>query len=186
MSAQKHIGVAIKSETNTFFKGSKYAALPAVIEACKEALNQAGIVVLQPLTYDETGYYVETILLHASGEKLSAKIKLILAKQDMQAIGSACSYARRYGIQSFLFIPSSEDEKDDDGNASSGKIKPPEDQSIDERIIHAGVKLGLSDDDAFKICKDLFNAPYNRLGLEQKGTLLAWLNTEINARRSQK
>ena len=40
------------------------------------------------------------------------------AKEDMQSLGSAITYARRYTLQSLLCVAT--DEPDDDGNAAVG------------------------------------------------------------------
>ena len=118
-TAQAQIGNAHKDSNNPFFK-SKYADLSSVMDACKGPLNAAGISVLQPASTDDTGTWVETILLHNSGEWLSDRLKVVVAKQnDPQALGSAITYSRRYGLQAMLAIPSD----DDDGNAAA---KPPE------------------------------------------------------------
>jgi len=110
--AQAKMGGAVKGAANPYFK-SKYADLNSVIEACKEHLNSEGISVIQPVVSDETGDHVETILVHTSGEYIASRMRLKVQKEnDMQAYGSAISYARRYGLQSMVFIPSSED---DDG-----------------------------------------------------------------------
>lgn len=117
VKAQSKIGGAVKSANNPFFK-SKYSDLNSVIQACKEELNSEGISVLQPVVSDEQGDSVETVLLHESGEYISSRMKLVLAKQDMQGYGSAVSYARRYSLQSMVFIPSSED---DDGEKAMNR-----------------------------------------------------------------
>jgi len=115
VKAQSKMGAAVKGSVNPYFK-SKYSDLNSVIEACKEELNSEGISVLQPVNSDESGDYVETVLLHTSGEFISSRMKLKFQKEnDMQSYGSSISYARRYCLQSMVFIPSSED---DDGNAA--------------------------------------------------------------------
>lgn len=125
LSAQRNIGSAKKGSENPFFKSS-YADLGAVMEACKEHLLEQGIVVLQPLGCDEKGDYVETILLHESGEYISDKALLHTAKEhDPQAYGSATTYARRYGLQSMLFIPA---EDDDAEGAMKRPVAPPKAQ----------------------------------------------------------
>lgn len=108
LKAQKKIGGAIKGSVNPFFH-SKYADLGSVMEACKEALNDNGIIVLQPLGEGT----LETILLHETGEWISS-ITRIVAKSDNnpQDQGSAITYFRRYALQSIMFIPA----EDDDGN----------------------------------------------------------------------
>jgi len=111
LKAQKEIGAAKKGSTNPFFHSS-YADLGSVMEACKEPLNNNGITVLQPVLHDEHGDYVETVLLHESGEYISDKMRL-LPTADAQKQGSAISYARRYSLQSLVFIPS----VDDDGES---------------------------------------------------------------------
>ena len=113
LKAQIEIGTAVKGSVNPFFK-SNYADLGSVMETCKEALNKNGISVLQPVGVDT----VETILLHESGEWFSETMN-ITAKSDNnpQDRGSAITYARRYSLQSMVFIPA----EDDDGNKATPK-----------------------------------------------------------------
>lgn len=117
--AQKKIGAATKDAVNPFFKSS-YADLGSVMEACKSELNDNGITVLQPVGTDERGVYVETVLLHTSGEWISDKMTLAVKEgNNPQAQGSAISYARRYSLQSMLFIPA----EDDDAEKATPHIK---------------------------------------------------------------
>jgi hypothetical protein len=116
LKAQKEMEGAKKSESNPFFK-SKYADLTSVLKACKGPLNNNGISILQPhttevnpVTGDET-HYVETILIHESGEYFSSKTKLeVEKKNDPQKFGSSQSYARRYGLQSLISLPAEDDD----------------------------------------------------------------------------
>lgn len=119
LAAQKKIGAAKKDATNPFFHSS-YADLGSVMEACKEALNESGIIVLQPIGTDEIGVYVETVLLHESGEWIADRMK-IAPKTDSnpQDQGSAISYARRYSLQSMVFIPA----EDDDAESATRSIR---------------------------------------------------------------
>ena len=115
VSAQKTMGKALKQSSNPHFK-SKYADLSSVIDACMGSLNDAGIAVIQPTGEDENGRYVETRLIHAaSGDTLSCRVPLIVAKNDMQGYGSAVTYARRYGLMAMTGIAP----EDDDGNAAA-------------------------------------------------------------------
>lgn len=119
--AQKKIGTATKGAANPFFK-SKYADLGSVMEACKEALNSEGITVLQPVTTTPDGKHaVETVLLHESGEYIASTMTLELTKTNMQDLGSAITYARRYSLQSLVFIPS----EDDDGEKAMQRTTTP-------------------------------------------------------------
>lgn len=99
-----------KGNTNPFFK-SKYADLNSVREAILPVLNANGIAVLQATTCVEGKNYVNTILLHESGEKLESFTEILFGKQnDAQAQGSGISYARRYGLQSFLCVGADDDD----------------------------------------------------------------------------
>jgi hypothetical protein len=119
LKAQEKIGAAIKNSTNPYFK-SKYADLTAVIDACKKELNKNNIVIMQPIN----GMNVETILIHTSGEWFMSSTPIICKQaNDPQALGSAISYARRYGLQSMVLIPAD----DDDGNIANN-VKDPTDE----------------------------------------------------------
>ena len=113
-AAQKQMGKAFKSANNPHFR-SKYADLASVMDACMSALNDNGIAVIQPLGETEFGRYVDTIFLHGSGERLECKVPLIVQKEDMQGLGSAITYARRYGLMALAGIAP----EDDDGNAAA-------------------------------------------------------------------
>lgn len=111
IKAQSEMGNARKGSTNPFFK-SKYADLNSIREAVMPALHENGIAVLQPTIHLDNRNFVETILIHTSGETYSGLTEIISSKpNDPQAQGSAISYARRYGLQSILNIGA----EDDDG-----------------------------------------------------------------------
>jgi hypothetical protein len=117
--AQGEMGTAIKDAKNPFFK-SKYADLNSIREACMPSLQKHGISLLQP-TIERNGHnYVETLLLHESGEWLSCETEILFGKKDdAQAQGSGITYARRYGMQSMLNVGAD----DDDGNTASQPAK---------------------------------------------------------------
>ncbi len=118
LKAQKEMGAATKGANNPYFK-SKYADYGSVLEAVKDPLNDNGIVVLQPHVIQDGKHYVKTVLVHAeSGEEYSSMTPVVCAKENNpQDLGSAITYARRYGLQSLPCLPT----EDDDGNAASGK-----------------------------------------------------------------
>lgn len=115
VKAQSEMSNPKKENTNPFFK-SKYADLNSVREAVMPALNANGISVLQPMTHLDGKNFIKTVLLHESGESLESLTEIIYSKQnDAQAQGSGITYARRYGLQSFICVGAD----DDDGNKSS-------------------------------------------------------------------
>jgi hypothetical protein len=108
--AQSEMGNAVKGATNPFFK-SHYADLNSIREASLPVLNKHGITVIQPTTVIEGVNYVETVLLHESGEFISSLTQIISAKpNDPQAHGSGLSYARRYALQSICNIGAEDDD----------------------------------------------------------------------------
>ena len=116
VKAQAEMAGAKKSVKNDFFK-SKYANLEEVIAVAKDALSNHGLCFLQFPISGEGLAGVETIIMHESGEFISGEFLLKCSKNDPQGMGSAITYARRYGLQSACGIPS----EDDDGNAASAK-----------------------------------------------------------------
>ena len=114
VKAQSEMSNAKKGSSNPFFK-SKYADLNSIREASIPVLNSHGISVLQPIVNIDGKNFVKTILLHESGESLDSYTEIVYSKSnDAQAQGSGISYARRYGLQSFLCIGAD----DDDGNTA--------------------------------------------------------------------
>lgn len=136
-NAQKKIKTAEKDSLNPHFK-NKYASLESVWNACKDALNDEGISVVQTFGTDNGQHYLKTTLLHISGETLESFCPLIMTKSDMQALGSCASYARRYSIASMVGVVM----EDDDGNAASepAKSAPPKTTAKGEYIIDLGPK----------------------------------------------
>lgn len=117
VKAQSQMGNAVKDAKNPFFK-SKYADLNSVREACIPALNLNGISVLQPTSVLEGKLYVETLLLHESGEYISGLYEVVVGKaNDPQSLGAAISYSRRYGLQSMVNIGAD----DDDAEGAMGR-----------------------------------------------------------------
>jgi len=114
--AQAEMSGAKKSAKNPFFK-SNYANLEEVINCVKEPFADNGLSFVQfPISGDGVAG-VETIIMHESGEFISGEFMLKCSKNDPQGMGSAITYARRYGLQSACGVPS----EDDDGNAASAK-----------------------------------------------------------------
>lgn len=115
LKAQRSITFASKDAKNPHFK-STYADLPAVIDAIKPALNDAGIAFLQTFSPSEAGFIaVTTRLMHETGEWIEDTATVPLPKSDPQGYGSAATYARRYSLAAITGLY----QDDDDGNAAS-------------------------------------------------------------------
>ena len=112
--AQSQMGKALKDANNPHFK-SKYADLSNVTDAALPALNANGIAVFQPMRSIDGKDHVVTIFAHAGGECIECAVPLLVNKNDMQGLGSAITYARRYGLMMMAGIAP----EDDDGNAAA-------------------------------------------------------------------
>ena len=120
LAAQKAIGKALKSSANPFFK-SKYANLETVIDAVKGPMNDHDVVITQLVQRDELGIYVETVLMHTSGECVVSQTPVIVAKENNpQAMVSGVTYAKRCGLEAISVLPT----EDDDGNKATEPPKP--------------------------------------------------------------
>ena len=118
--AQRGFAPALKTSTNPHFR-SKYVDLAGCIEAVVDALNAAGIALIQRTSEDNTGVTVETVFVHESGEMMECgKLHVPASKQDAQGYGSALTYARRYSLMAAAGIAP----EDDDGNAASRTLTP--------------------------------------------------------------
>lgn len=114
-SAQGEIQGAPKTSLNPHFK-SRYADLSEVWAACRAALSKHKIAVIQSPQFDLEGAWLETHLIHASGQSMVGRFPLRPTKPDMQGFGSAISYAKRYSLASMVGVVS---EIDDDGSEAS-------------------------------------------------------------------
>lgn len=112
LAAQRDFKPVAKSAVNPHFK-SHYASLDSVLAMAVPVLNKHGITVLQ--TQSDNGLC--SVLLHDSGQWIhGGTLTYHLDKDNMQGLGSAVTYARRYSLGALLGIAT---EDDDDGNAAS-------------------------------------------------------------------
>ena len=107
--AQAGMKNAVLNKVNPHYR-SKYADLAGIRDAVIPALTAQGIAVVQAIDYDA----VLTRLVHASGQWIESACR-IPASQDMQKMGSAITYARRYSLSAICAIAADED---DDANAA--------------------------------------------------------------------
>lgn len=118
---QKLIGRASKSSENPHFR-SRYADLAEVWDTWQQVGPQHGLAVVQSTDVDEGGVYLLTRLLHVSGEWIQSRYPLRPVKEDPQGYGSALTYARRYCLAAMVGIAP----EDDDAEAASGRLTPPQ------------------------------------------------------------
>ncbi len=119
LKVQNQLHGVKRDASNPFFK-SKYATLQSTWEACREALQDAGLAISQTIHRDN-GVYLRTRLLHVSGQFIDSECPLLMKEESMQALGSAVSYARRYSLAAIVGLVIDED---DDGEAATRPSTP--------------------------------------------------------------
>ncbi len=127
--AQGKMETAKKESRNPFYT-SVYADLASVWEACRGPLSDNGLSVIQTVKNGEGNKItITTMLLHKSGQWVDSELSLEprprkdkdtgeLIKNDIQSIGSAITYGRRYCLAAMVGVCPDDD---DDGNAASDK-----------------------------------------------------------------
>tara|TARA_R110000764_G_scaffold6683_1_gene24878 strand:+ start:3216 stop:3722 length:507 start_codon:yes stop_codon:yes gene_type:complete len=112
--AQGELQNASKSSRNPHFK-STYANLSEVLSCVKESFTPNGLSFIQAPSFADGVVYVETLVMHISGEWISSTAGSPITKQTPQGIGDAVTYLRRYSLASVSGLA----QQDDDGNAAS-------------------------------------------------------------------
>lgn len=179
--AQGQIKDPLKDADNPYFQ-SKYVTLAAVRDAVQGPLSANNLCVTQLSWVSNGREYIITRLGHKSGQFVESWIPVEIGRgpSNMQARGSAITYARRYALMAMLGVAPD----DDDGEASmqrpapaAARSAPPEplksrkvaakDRVSDETyknlvaLAKAGVE-GLSDVDADKFLLWSFNGKFYR------------------------
>jgi hypothetical protein len=110
--AQAAINPAARESENPHLR-SRYADLASVWEACRKALTDHGLSVVQMPEPLDGGVALRTTLLHTSGQSITGLLPLAFDPGKMQSLGSAITYARRYSLAAMVGVVS---EEDDDGH----------------------------------------------------------------------
>jgi len=111
-----------KDSDNPFFK-SKYASYNNVQETINPTLDMLGMCVVQaPMIIDGVNVLNTKIYLADSpSDMIEGNLPLLMPKNDMQALGSAMTYARRISLVSLFGLAA----EDDDGHEASQHPKKP-------------------------------------------------------------
>ncbi len=112
--AQEEFSVASMDGKGNY--NNRFATQASLMHATRKPLCKNGLAVVQGIISKDDGKKtVETMIMHSSGEWMSFEIDLILDKPTMQGLGSAITYAKRFGYSALLGIVGDED---DDGTAA--------------------------------------------------------------------
>lgn len=100
---------AVKDAHNPFFK-SRYADLESVWDACRKPLNDNSLAVVQTMGETANGPTLTTTLVHASGQWIEGSQPVMAKAMTPQDLGSAITYARRYGLAAIVGVVQIDDD----------------------------------------------------------------------------
>lgn len=117
--AQGQIQNPEKDKKNPFLK-NKYASLDSFLSACKKPLSENGLSIVQFPGIKDGKVFIETILLHASGQWLSEILDYHVIEEkgrsSLQSLGATITYLRRYSLSSVLGMAAEEDTDGETGD----------------------------------------------------------------------
>ncbi len=118
--AQGEMRSAVKDTANSFFK-SKYANLDSIISAIRDPLAKYGLSFSQIPHEIEGTLYLVSCLMHQSGQKIEGRLPIRIKSDgkinELQEMGKALTYLKRYALSAMIGVSCDED---DDGNTSVG------------------------------------------------------------------
>lgn len=120
--AQAVMKPAVFNRTNPHFR-SKFADLNSCMDACKQALADNGLCIMQLPEQINGKDILVTMLAHSSGQWITSEYPLLADKMNSQGFGSAMTYAKRYSLCAMLGIVADED---DDGEATIDRTREKE------------------------------------------------------------
>ena len=115
------LGISIKKNSvNPHFK-NEYADLNEVLDKVKKPLNELGIVIIQePDSFTNIGQNIiglRTKLYDTEDDTSVESYTPLVNIVDMQKLGGAITYAKRYSLVAMLAL----EDDDDDGNKAVAK-----------------------------------------------------------------
>ncbi len=120
--AQGKIENALKDSANPFFK-SKYADLSSVMAVTKEPLSSNNLSFSSSIVQAGGVNFLVCTLSHISGEWFRSYMPLITAKNDMQSMGAAISYGRRFGLAALCHVGVEESDGEGTVDRGTGEVK---------------------------------------------------------------
>jgi hypothetical protein len=134
----------------------KYADINQILSMLKPILASHKLALSQPIEHVDGCMMVTTLLIHTeNGRQLRFPGPLCPTKADPQALGSAITYFRRYGLVSLFAL---EAEDDDGGKAHRAEVVP-QNRTVAEDKIRAIIKT--LDKNELMLFRPAFTAEFN-------------------------
>lgn len=119
-----------------------YTDLANILEHIKELMGENNLAILQTMTSVEGKLFIETRLIHSSGEDIRDLTPIMPdnGNNKMQSLGAAMTYARRYAIQNVLGLAGEEDSdgvlvKENDDTSREYSYKKPVKKNVDNDYV---------------------------------------------------
>lgn len=119
VKAQKEFPAIQRDAVNPHFK-SKYTTLETLLRATRESLAQNDLALFHCFDEVDGNRLLITRLVYKDGSHIESRLRLP-STDNMQHLGSATTYARRYSVAALLGVSSDDD---DDGQAASPSGNP--------------------------------------------------------------
>ena len=152
----KIVGKVKKNGTNPFHK-SKYATLESVMDTIENPLIEVGIGYIQIPT--ESG--LKTVIYDLEGKETIEGFISYVGANDMQKLGSAITYARRYALVTMFGL----EQTDDDGNYASGYDKRQQKPKVKQYSINDILQLSDNKNFDIKLITEAYKKPLEQFTL---------------------
>ena len=144
--AQAEFGIAKKDkkvDVKQIGMRYNYADFTSIVRASRPALAKHGLSVCQPSYFADGAVVVTTMMLHDSGQFMASTIRLKVADADPKKIGSAFTYAKRYGYAGMTGVTCEEEDEDNDLEAvKTEKAAKPDGKTEPKGEKYTAIKAG--------------------------------------------
>jgi hypothetical protein len=165
VAVQGEVGTLSKDAVNPHFQ-SRFTPLDTIVETVGPLLAKNGLTWMAFPTVVDGHQMLRYRLKHVSGESDEDTMPLLNPKGDMQGLGSALTYARRYALCAVLNLVA---DVDDDGNAA--KAPTPSDLARAKSRMNDKAKALLEEAEGLKgdMPKDKYDRYLDSTGYTEEG-----------------
>lgn len=118
VNAQSEFETVEKDRVNPHFK-NRYATLSSLIESTRPALTRHGLAVVQLVETHDGTLFLNTRVVHRSGQHIESSVPLLCLRDGAQKFGSELTYMRRYSYAAILNVVADEDDDGEEAQKAS-------------------------------------------------------------------
>lgn len=106
------------NRTNPYFQ-TRYADLDTIMNSVRKVLAKNNLSFIQQIRINYEGMTIlHTRLMHASGQWIESRCRIVPSKNDDQTYGSTLTYQKRHAAMTLLGVTVANDRLDDDAEIS--------------------------------------------------------------------